>query len=45
VEALRDSRPNRFYPTKGMLFDFTGDFFSQGLGSKYSFQSYKFTFN
>ena len=25
--------------------DFTGDFFSQSLGSKYSFQSYKFTFN
>jgi Omp85 superfamily domain len=45
VETLRDSRPNRFYPTNGMLFDFTGDFFSQGLGSKYSFQSYKFTFN
>lgn len=34
VEALRDSRPNRFYPTAGMLLDFTGDFFSQGLGSK-----------
>ena len=28
-----------------MLLDFTGDFFSQGLGSKYSFQSYKSTFN
>jgi hypothetical protein len=41
----RDTRPNRFYPTGGMLIDFTGDFFSQGLGSKYSFQSYKFTFN
>jgi hypothetical protein len=25
--------------------DFTSDFFSEGLGSKYSFQSYKFTFN
>jgi len=25
--------------------DFTADFFSQGLGSKYSYQSYKFTFN
>jgi hypothetical protein len=37
VEALRDSRPNRFYPTRGMLLDFTRDFFSQGLGSKYSF--------
>jgi outer membrane protein assembly factor BamA len=41
----RDTRPNRFYPTEGMLIDFTSDFFSQGLGSKYSFQSYKFTFN
>jgi hypothetical protein len=42
---LRDTRPNRFYPTSGTLLDFTSDFFSQGLGSKYSFQSYKFTFN
>jgi len=41
----RDTRPNRFYPTSGTLLDFTSDFFSQGLGSKYSFQSYNFTFN
>lgn len=41
----RDSRLNRFYPTQGMLLKFTGDLFSQGLGSKYTFQSYKFTFN
>jgi hypothetical protein len=41
----RDTRPNRFYATSGTLLDFTSDFFSQGLGSKYSFQSYKFTFN
>jgi hypothetical protein len=41
----RDTRPNRFYPTGGTLLDFTSDFFSQGLGSKNSFQSYKFTFN
>jgi outer membrane protein assembly factor BamA len=41
----RDTSPNRFYPTTGTLVDFTGDFFSQSLGSKYSFQSYKFTFN
>jgi hypothetical protein len=45
LEVLRDSRPNRFYPTKGTLIDFTADFFSQGLGSKYSFQTYGFTFN
>ena len=41
----RDTRPNRFYPAGGTLLDFTSDFFSQGLGSKYSFQSYKLTFN
>ena len=41
----RDTRPNRFYPTNGTLLDFTSDFFSQSMGSKYSFQSYKFTFN
>ena len=45
VELVRDSRPNRFYPVKGSVIDFTGDFFAKGLGSKYSFQSYKFTFN
>ena len=41
----RDKRPNQFYPTTGTLFDFTSDFFSQALGSKYSFQSYRLTFN
>jgi len=43
--VIRDSRLNRFYPTQGTLLDFTGDFLSKGLGRKYSFQSYKFTFN
>jgi hypothetical protein len=41
-EVKRDSRPNRFYPLKGSVIDFTGNFFASGLGSKYSFQSYKF---
>ncbi len=45
IRLQRDTRPSRFYPTGGTLLDFTSDFFSQGLGSKYSFQSYKFTFN
>ncbi|MGB2668631.1 MAG: BamA/TamA family outer membrane protein [Candidatus Acidiferrum sp.] len=45
MEVVRDSRPNRFYPLKGSLVDFTGDFFANSLGSKYSFQSYKFTIN
>ena len=41
----RDTRPNRFYPTSGTLFDFSGMFFSDALGSKYSFESYRFMFN
>lgn len=45
MEFWRDSRPNRFYPLKGSVVDFTGDFFAQDLGSKYSYQSYKLTFN
>jgi hypothetical protein len=45
IEVWRDSRPNRFYPLKGSVLDFTGDFFGQNIGSKYSFQSYKFTYN
>ena len=45
VEISRDSRKNRFYPLQGSLLTFTGDFFGQNLGSKYSFQSYKFTYN
>jgi hypothetical protein len=45
MEVVRDSRPNRFYPVQGSLIDFTGDFFANALGSKYSFQAYKFTFN
>jgi len=43
--ANRDTRPNRFYPEKGTLFDLTSMFFSDALGSKYSFESYRFTFS
>jgi len=43
--VTRDTSSNRFYPTGGTFFGFTGDFFSEGLGSKYSFQSYKTTFD
>jgi hypothetical protein len=45
VRLNRDTRPNRFYPTAGTMFDFTSTFFSTGLGSKYSFESYRFLFN
>jgi hypothetical protein len=45
IHLLLDTSPNRFYPTKGTYFSFTSDFFSQSLGSKYSFQSYKTVFD
>jgi hypothetical protein len=41
----RDTRPNHFYPVGGTFFTFTSDFFSNALGSKYSFQSYKTEFD
>jgi len=45
LRVNRDTTPNRFYPTKGTMLDFTSDFFAEALGSKYSFQAYRFTFN
>jgi Omp85 superfamily domain len=41
----RDTTLNHFYPTQGTFTDFTTDFFSEAIGSKYSYQSYKLTFN
>jgi hypothetical protein len=45
IRLTRDTSKNRFYPTNGTFFTFTSDFFSQGLGSKYSFQTYRTTFD
>ena len=45
AKITRDTSLNRFYPTNGSFFNFTSDFYSQSLGSKYSFQSYKATFS
>jgi hypothetical protein len=45
IRVVRDTRPNHFYPTTGTFTQFTSDFFAQALGSKYTFQSYRFTFN
>ncbi len=45
LQLSRDTRPNHFYPTAGMFTQFTSDFFAKALGSKYTFQSYRFTFN
>ena len=41
----RDKRNSTFYPTKGTLFDFTGDFFDQVWGSRREYQTYKVAFN
>jgi hypothetical protein len=45
VRLKRDTTTNRFYPTNGTFVNVTADFFSHALGSKYSFDSYKATFN
>jgi hypothetical protein len=45
ARMTRDTRPNHFYPTGGTFFTFTSDFFSQDLGSKYTFQSYRSEFD
>jgi hypothetical protein len=45
ARLTRDTRPNHFYPLSGTFFTFTSDFFSQALGSKYSFQSYRTQFD
>lgn len=45
IHVVRDTRPNHFYPTMGTNLDFTADFFSQSIGSKYSFQRYKSQFD
>ena len=41
----RDKRNSTFYPTKGSLFNLTGDFFGKGLGSKRTYQTYKVAYN
>jgi hypothetical protein len=45
AKLTRDTRPNHFYPVSGTFFTFSADFFSQDLGSKYSFQSYRSQFD
>lgn len=41
----RDKRDSTFYPRKGSLFDFTGDFFDQAFGSRRQYQTYKIGYN
>jgi hypothetical protein len=45
ARATWDTSKNRFYPLQGSFFTFTSDFFSQDLGSKYTYQSYKTKFD
>ncbi|MGZ4830759.1 MAG: BamA/TamA family outer membrane protein [Candidatus Angelobacter sp.] len=45
VRIVRDTRNNHFYPLSGSKLEFTGDFFAQALGSKYSFQRYKLNYD
>jgi hypothetical protein len=45
LRLIRDTRPNQFYPIAGEKLEFTSDFFMQSLGSKFSFQAYRLTFN
>ena len=42
---VRDTRSNHFYPLTGSKVEFTADFFAEALGSKYSFQRYKFQYD
>lgn len=41
----RDKRDSTFYPTKGSLFEATGDFFDESWGSKRQYQNYKVEYN
>ncbi|HKR60289.1 MAG TPA: BamA/TamA family outer membrane protein [Pyrinomonadaceae bacterium] len=41
----RDLRDSTFYPTKGSLFDLTGDFFAPAFGSRRTYQTYKIAYN
>jgi hypothetical protein len=45
IHVQRDQRNSTFYPTRGSLFDFTGDFFDQVWGSRREYQVYKVGYN
>jgi hypothetical protein len=45
LRTMRDTRLNHFYPTSGSKVQFTADFYAQAIGSKQTFQQYKFEFN
>lgn len=45
LHVQRDTRNSTFYPSKGSLIDFNGDFFDQVWGSRREYQTYKVAFN
>jgi hypothetical protein len=45
VRTVRDTRNNHFFPTSGSKVQFTADFYAQAIGSKQTFQQYKFEFD
>ena len=45
IHVQRDLRNSTFYPTKGSIFNLTGDFFDQAWGSKRQYQTYKLSYS
>ena len=45
LRVQRDSRDSTFYPRRGSLFDFNGDFYDPAFGGSRSYQSYKASLN
>jgi hypothetical protein len=45
IHVQRDLRDSTFYPRKGSIFNWTGDFFDQSWGSKRQYQTYKLQYN
>jgi hypothetical protein len=45
IHVQRDKRDSTFYPTKGSLFNWTGDFFAPAFGSRREYQTYKISYD
>jgi hypothetical protein len=45
IHVQHDLRDSTFYPRRGSIFNWTGDFFDQSWGSKRQYQIYKVQFN
>jgi hypothetical protein len=45
IHVQRDKRDSTFYPRKGSLIDFAGNFFDQAFGSRRQYQTYSLSYN